>query len=102
MSFKAGTTTLWSMGTDPSAITDPQKLGTTGTISFPGAHLLSFIDWPSEVGIDNLVITGCVTAVDGKCAPSKVPEPATLAMFGLGLFALAALRRKKPAALRIH
>ena len=99
MSFMAGTATPWTMTTDPSTVTDPQKLGTTGKISFAGTQLLSFIDWPSEIGIDNLVITGCVTAVEGACAPSKVPEPATLAMFGLGLFGLAALRRKKSAAL---
>ena len=99
MSFLADGVQKWLMTTPPSTTTDPQKLGTTGKISFSGAQVLSFVDWPSEVGIDNLVITGCVTAVNGQCGSSQVPEPATLALFGLGLFGFAALRRTRRAAI---
>ena len=97
MSFQADGIQKWMMTTMASTTTDPQKLGSTGTITFSGAQLLTFVDWPSEVGIDNLVITGCVTAVNGQCGPSKVPEPTTLALFGLGLVGLAARRRQKRA-----
>ena len=93
MSLLAGTSKVWGMATTPSTTVDPQALGRTQKIAFSGVDKLTFVDWPSEIGIDNLTITGCVTAVAGKCAPSAVSEPGAIALFGLGLFGLAAMRR---------
>ncbi len=95
MSLLAGTYKVWSMATTPSTTIDPQALGVSNKITFDGTNILTFIDWPSEVGIDNLTITGCVTAVAGQCAPPAVPEPAAIALFGLGLFGLVAVRRRR-------
>ena len=94
MSLLAGANNVWSMTTVPSKTIDPQALGVTKKITFEGVDKLTFVDWPSEIGIDNLTITGCVTAVAGKCAPPAVPEPAAIALFGLGLFGLVIVRRR--------
>ena len=94
MSLLAGTKKVWGMITTPSRTVDPQALGVTQKISFDGTNKLTFVDWPSEIGIDNLTITGCVNAVAGKCLPPAVPEPAAIALFGLGLFGLVVVRRR--------
>lgn len=99
-SDKSPAIALWYKSVHSTATVDAQSLGTTAVINTFGAQTLTFADWPAEIGIDNLVITGCVAAVNGQCGPSKVPEPATLALFGLGLFGVAALRRKRLAQTR--
>jgi hypothetical protein len=55
-----------------------------GTWSQPVTNVtkLEFIDWPPTVAIDNLVI-------------SRVPEPASIFLFGSGLLASLALMRRK-------
>lgn len=93
MTLLAGANKVWSMTTAPSTTVDPQALGRTGKLSFAGVSSLTFVDWPSEIGIDNLTITGCISSASGKCAP-EVPEPAAIALFGLGLFGLVVARRR--------
>jgi hypothetical protein len=71
----------------PAPGTDPQALGMSGTVSLNGAQTLTFRDWPAEIGIDNLRITGCV-ASSPNCL--SVPEPSTLPLAALGLLAMVA------------
>lgn len=88
---------------------DPQNIGSTGVIDLTslaggGATTLTFIDWPSTIGIDNLSISGCVSGsgrFDGTkpycdrppSADTALPEPATLALLTLGLGAMGWMRR---------
>ncbi|MEP7207143.1 MAG: PEP-CTERM sorting domain-containing protein [Casimicrobiaceae bacterium] len=70
----------------------PQFLGNSGPIFFAsGVTTLQFVDWPQRIGIDNLVI--CTAA----CTPRQfnVPEPGSLALLGLGIAGLGAMRRRK-------
>lgn len=62
----------------------PQNMGTLSNINVNGATGLRFQDWPAEIGIDNLVITG-----------HAVPEPATLPLLAGGLLALGWLARSR-------
>jgi hypothetical protein len=72
-------------GTEPA----PQYLSSTVSYTFVnGVNDLFFVDWPATVGIDNLV-------VDNKRPPQKIPEPASLGLFGLALVGLAAVRRRR-------
>jgi hypothetical protein len=71
----------------PAPGQDPQGLGMSGTLSLNGAQTLTFRDWPAEIGIDNLRITGCV-ASSPNCL--TVPEPSTLPLAALGLLAMVA------------
>jgi hypothetical protein len=88
-SLSVGTTPLWYKAVHSSSTQDAQAIGTTSLIDTDGAQKLIFSDWPAEIGIDNLVITG-------YCDPSEnVPEPATLAMLGLGLVGVAGSRRRQ-------
>ncbi len=83
-------TSVWSMlaSTPSSGDRDPQGLGTSVTINLSNpTNRLTFADWPAEVGIDNLVITGCIIR-DPVCTDPKLPEPGTLYL--LGACALAA------------
>jgi hypothetical protein len=99
-------TPIWSMlATTPVGGGDPQALGLSDTINFlTGVHSLTFVDWPAEVGIDNLRISGCANlpnqvpragaqndVVQPHCTPLQTPEPATLPLVALALCA-AALR----------
>ena len=58
-------TSIWSaLGIEVgSPAKDPQNIG-VASVNFAGAHSLTFKDWPAEIGIDNLVITG-------HCAPTR-------------------------------
>jgi hypothetical protein len=74
---------VWSIraSTPVSGDLDPQALGTKPTFNLNGATTLTFVDWPAEIGIDNLVVDGC--AVDSpNCDPPKVPEPGVLYLLG--------------------
>jgi hypothetical protein len=69
--------------------TAPQLLGNSGTINVASnIHItsLDFMDWPETIGIDNLVITF-----------RKVPEPASIGLFLLGLVGLGVYVRRKRA-----
>ena len=77
-------------GAAPSGFA-PQGVGQSGWIdlsSVPGGVTsLEFVDWPAEIGIDNLQV------IDAP-PPSTVPEPSTLPLFGLALGCLIIMRRR--------
>ncbi len=81
LEVNGSSTVVWSaLATTPSGGGDLQGLGTT-TLSFAGgATSLTFVDWPAEIGIDNLKIQ------------TTVPEPSPLALVGLALAVLALVR----------
>lgn len=81
---------VWSTlaSTPVSGDLDPQALGTRAALSLSGATTLTFVDWPAEVGIDNLVVDGC-TIKSPDCVRRETPEPGML--FLLGACALAAM-----------
>ncbi|GAC1418027.1 MAG: hypothetical protein NVSMB6_20170 [Burkholderiaceae bacterium] len=66
----------------------PQNMGTLSNIAVDGAVGLRFNDWPAEIGIDNLTITG-----------HAVPEPATLPLLAGGLLGLGWVARRRKNAL---
>jgi hypothetical protein len=72
-----------------SGETAPQLLGISGLIKvsdYTSSNIstLDFMDWPETIGIDNLVVT-----------LDPAPEPATIAIFALGLLGLAGIARRK-------
>ena len=81
----------------------PQLLGVSGLWEFvDGVTELQFVDWPSTIGIDNLVITyrrlpheGPPPPGTNQEPPGTAPEPSSLALLGLGLAGMAALRRRR-------
>ncbi len=93
-------TALWTMtgiGTP-----NPQNIG-IATLVLSGAHSLKFVDWPPEVGIDNLVITGHCAPTAPSCVQHDTPEPSSLPLAGLALAAFLVARRfgtRKPRAQR--
>ncbi|HUK34318.1 MAG TPA: PEP-CTERM sorting domain-containing protein, partial [Vicinamibacterales bacterium] len=71
--------------------TAPQALGvfSTTVASSLVNPSLAFIDWPAEIGIDNLKITPPVQQ------QAAVPEPGTMLLVGSGVFAAYRRRRKR-------
>jgi len=88
---------VWSaLASTPVGGGDPQAIGLSGLLSFlSGAHTLTFVDWPAEVGIDNLRISGCANSqsvprnaadsVAQNCTLLQTPEPSTLPLVALAL-----------------
>ncbi len=75
--------------------TNPQAIGVSGQIDIAGGtHSLTFMDWPAEIGIDNLVINGC-PATAPECLRKQVPEPSSLPLATLALGALLLLARRR-------
>ncbi len=67
----------------------PQFLGTSALWNFPnGVTRLEFIDWPRQIGIDNLQI-------NDTRPPPPVPEPSSLFLMGSGLIGLAGVSFRK-------
>jgi hypothetical protein len=66
-----------------------------------GVNKLTFVDWPAEIGIDNLTITGkCLPGTPCRTIPfNNVPEPSTLPLVALALatLSMAALRTRRKA-----
>jgi hypothetical protein len=74
---------------------DPQNLGTASfalnIAASASSHTLTFVDWPPEIGIDNLKIYTCPPR---GCVSQQVPEPSPLSLAGLALVLLALVRWK--------
>ena len=82
---------------------DPQNLGTASfnlnIAASSSTHTLTFVDWPPEIGIDNLKIQTC-RSTDAHCLGQAVPEPSPLPLVALALALLAFVRwearRRRP------
>lgn len=72
-------------GVTPTTEFAPQLLGRASYTVAAGTTItgLDFMDWPETIGIDNLYV--------------GLPEPASIAMFALGLIGLAMIARRKRA-----
>ena len=85
---------VWSMVAPGDAHTlNPQAIGVSGLINLAGAHTLTFMDWPAEIGIDNLVINGCPPTAP-QCLRQETPEPPSLPLTALALGALFLVGRR--------
>ena len=89
-------TATWHALASYTAGQDPQAIGTiTAAFDFTsigGATKLKFVDWPAEIGIDNLTITG--TCVSCPVPQQNVPEPPPLPLVGLALAAMYVTSRR--------
>jgi hypothetical protein len=81
---------------------DPQAIGTlAAALDLTGyGHpitSLTFVDWPAEIGIDKLTITGaCLPgAAANNCVLHQNPEPGSIPLIGIALAALAAAGRRR-------
>lgn len=95
-----GSTVIWSQ--QGLSMTDPQNIG-IASLLLGGVHSLTFVDWPAEIGIDNLVITGRCAPTAPGCTQHEAPEPSSLPLAGLALAAFLVVRRlgtPKPGASR--
>jgi hypothetical protein len=77
----------------------PQNLGTAIinlNITTAGPHTLTFMDWPAEIGIDNLSLESC-TGAQGCIGRVPEPSPLSLAALALALLALVRWGPRRPA-----
>jgi len=90
---------VWSaLATTPvSGDKDPQGIGHLSNLAVNGVTTLTFVDWPAEIGMDNLVINGC-TIQSPNCLRQDAPEPSTLLLFGGGALAAWRLRKRSRSA----
>lgn len=72
---------VWSAKAGNTPGLDPQGLGVSPTIYLRGGRVLTFRDWPAEIGIDNLRL-------------NVVPEPSLLALLALGLGIIVVVSRR--------
>jgi len=105
MSLHVDGASVWAVKAPvPGNGVDPQGLGTASLNLAAAGYTLTFVDWPAEVGIDNLVINGCVghaTNCDGGGrAGGTVPEPSTCALLALA-FAAGGWTLRRRAVVRI-
>ena len=95
-------TVIWSAlaaipGSSPN---DPQAIGTLSALdltSYGPVTSLTFVDWPAEIGVDKLTITGaCLPGTAANnCVLHQNPEPGSMPLIGIALAALAfAVRRR--------
>lgn len=82
-----------------SSTLDPQAIGSASNIGINNATSLTFIDWPAEIGIDNLRLVTTCPRTNPDCGGGgggSAPEPASLALIGLGMGAMGwATRRRR-------
>ncbi|MDQ2918192.1 MAG: hypothetical protein M3R40_13745 [Pseudomonadota bacterium] len=80
---------VWSTlaSTPVSGDKDPQALGHLSTLSLAGASQLTFVDWPAEIGIDNVIIDGCTIKSPDCLRRQDVPEPAMLLLLAASALA---------------
>ncbi|NEX64578.1 PEP-CTERM sorting domain-containing protein [Noviherbaspirillum galbum] len=92
----AGMTQIWYQDASIPAnrYIDPQGIGMSGSLTIPngGTNMLTFRDWPATIGVDNLIINGCL-AMNGRC--NNVPEPSPILLIGLVAFAYGTRRLVK-------
>jgi hypothetical protein len=91
----AGTTKWFTAVADQIVNGYVHRLAESPTIHTGNATSLTFHDWPAEIAIDNVTITGCTRQQDGKCGGTSVPEPTSFLLMGIGLLGLVAGARKK-------
>ncbi|MGH8714161.1 MAG: PEP-CTERM sorting domain-containing protein [Casimicrobiaceae bacterium] len=97
-------TPIWSaLATIPATTPkDPQAIGTLSaaldlTIYGHAITSLTFVDWPAEVGVDSLTLTGgCLPgAAANDCILRQTPEPGSMLLVGIALSALAVAGRRR-------
>lgn len=68
---------------------DPQNIGTASfALNLPATaspHTLTFLDWPPEIGIDNLTIQTCASTDRACLSKQSIPEPSPLPLTVLAL-----------------
>ena len=86
------------LASDGFASADPQGLGTASVVlniaASASPNTLTFMDWPPEIGIDNLSIQTCASTATQCLGKQTVPEPSPLPLTGLALAVLALVRWK--------
>jgi hypothetical protein len=89
-------TSTWHALASFTAGQDPQGIGTIAAAfdftAIGGATKLTFVDWPAEIGIDNLKVTGNCTSC--PVPHQNVPEPPSLPLVVLALAAVCAAARR--------
>ena len=76
---------------------------TLASLSFAGtARSIDFGDTINQALFDDITLNGDALPPDNGGGNNKVPEPHTLALMGLALAGMGAVRRRKPAAGRVE